>query len=84
MSTTFGINTSNFNDFELDEFGDIPEWLNPDIFKEVAFRSNGIRWKNDMAKFLPDETKVYALDNSAQGIFTIGDIKKEILEQSKK
>ena len=87
MSTTFGINTSDFKDFKLDEFGNIPEWLNPDIFKKVAFRSSsalGMRWKDDLARFLPDDTRVWPLDNSAQGIFTIGDIKKEILEQSKR
>jgi hypothetical protein len=82
MSTTFGINTSDFKDFELED-DCLPYWVNPDIFKEVAFRSNTIRWKDELAKFLPDNTKVYPLDNSAQGIFTIGDIKKEILEQSK-
>ena len=27
---------------------------------------------------LPDETKVIPLDNTAQGIYTIGDIKKQI------
>jgi hypothetical protein len=84
MSTTFGINTSDFKDFELDEYGDIPEWINPSIFKKVAFRSNGIRWTDDLAKLLPDDTKVYPLDNSAQDIYTIGDIKREILEQLKK
>ena len=44
---------------------------------EVAFRSNGIRFTNPLAKLLPDETPVIPLDNSAHGIFTIGDIKKE-------
>ena len=84
MSTTFGINTSDFKDFELDEYENIPYWINHKIFRKVAFRSNSIRWTDDLAKLLPDDTKVYPLDNSAQGIFTIGDIKKEILEQSKR
>lgn len=45
---------------------------------EVAFRSSYIRWINDLAKILSNDTPVIPLDNSAQGIFTIGDIKKEI------
>ena len=47
---------------------------------EIAFRSNGIRFTNPLAELLPDETPVIPLDNTAQGIFTIGDIKKEIRE----
>ncbi len=82
MSTTFGINTTDFKDFELVD-DEIPYWINKNIFERVAFRSNTIGWRNDMARFLPDDTKVYPLDNSAQGIYTIGDIKKEILEQNK-
>jgi len=82
MSTTFGINTTDFKDFELVD-DEIPYWINKNIFERVAFRSNTIGWRNDMARFLPDNTKVYPLDNSAQGIYTIGDIKKEILEQNK-
>ena len=45
---------------------------------EVAFRSNGMRFINKLAYLLPDETPVIALDNSQQGVYTIGDIKKEI------
>lgn len=45
---------------------------------EVAFMSNGIRFTNPLAELLPDETPVIPLDNSAQGIYTIGDIKKQI------
>jgi len=45
---------------------------------EVAFRSNGIRWTNKIAHLLPNETKVEALDNTPQGIYTIGDIKELI------
>jgi hypothetical protein len=37
---------------------------------------NNSRWLNDLAKSLPDETKVYALDNSQQGVYTIRDIKQ--------
>lgn len=45
---------------------------------EVAYRSNGYRWVNPLAHLLPDETKVVPLDNTHQGIHTIGDIKKAI------
>ena len=48
---------------------------------EVAFRTHYIRWENPLAQLLPDKTKVYPLDNSAQGIYTIGDIKKSIKKQ---
>lgn len=47
---------------------------------DIAFRSNGlgIRFTNPIAKLLPDETKVIPTNNTAQGIFTIGDIKREV------
>jgi hypothetical protein len=45
---------------------------------EVAFRSNGMRFINELAELLPDETPVIPLDNSSQGVYTIGDVKKEI------
>lgn len=49
---------------------------------DVAFRSSwGMMWKNNLAPFLPDDTKVYTLDNSPQGIYTIKDIKDEIQNQ---
>jgi len=35
-----------------------------------------ITWTNEVAHLLPDDTEVEPLDNSAQGIHTIGDIKK--------
>lgn len=42
---------------------------------EVAFRCNGIRFTNPLAQLLPDNTPLIPLDNSSQGIETIGDIK---------
>lgn len=48
--------------------------------EEVAFRSNSIRFTNPIASLLPNETKVIPVDNTAQGIYTIWDIKKEIIE----
>ena len=46
MSTKFGINTTDFKDFELED-DCLPYWINSNIFKEVAFRSNTIRWTDD-------------------------------------
>jgi hypothetical protein len=49
--------------------------------KRVAFRSNGMRFINPLAHLLPDETLVIALDNTPQGVYTIGDI-KEVIEKT--
>lgn len=50
---------------------------------EVAFRANfgKMKWLNPLAITLPYNTPVTPIDNTAQGIFTIGDIIKEIEEQ---
>jgi hypothetical protein len=80
MSTTFGIPLYPVEDtILLDEEGELQPYISENFFNDVFFRSNGCknsRWINEWAKLLPDETKVYALDNTQQGIFTIGDIKK--------
>ena len=70
MSTTFGVTVKNNNEIE-------------DVV-EVAFRSNGMRFTNPLAQLLPDETPVIALDNSQQGVHTIGDIKEEIKQTDPK
>ena len=44
----------------------------------VARRCNGIRWVDPLAELLPDDTPVKAIDNTPQGVYTIGDIRKEI------
>ena len=49
-----------------------------DNIVEVAFRSNGMRFINALAHLLPDDTLVIPLDNTAQGVYTIGDIKRKI------
>jgi hypothetical protein len=49
---------------------------------KVAFRTHYVRWINKTAHLLPDETKVEPLDNSAQGIYTIGDIRRAIEDNS--
>jgi hypothetical protein len=76
MSTTFGIPKEPI-DIELGDSDGIYYYINPDIFEKVWFRSLGnSRWLNDLAKSFPNETKVYALDNTQQGVYTIGDIKE--------
>lgn len=51
---------------------------------EVAHRtSRGIIWVNRLAHLLPDDTEVIPLDNTAQGIHTIGDIKHDIKGEMK-
>lgn len=66
MSTTFGVKVpSLYDDNKMETI-------------EIAFRSSSIYWKNPLAQLLPDDLKVIPLDNGAQGIYTIGDIKKEI------
>lgn len=76
MSTTFGIPKKPI-DIELGDEDGVFYYIDTDIFEKVWFRSMGrSRWLSDIAKSLPDDTRVYALDNSQQGIFTIGDIKE--------
>lgn len=90
MSTIFGVVKNEYQYAikpkysELDGtlFNDINPWnpLEPEYFENVFIRFNGSggRWLNPIADLLPDDTKVWALDNTPQGIYTIGDIKKEI------
>lgn len=81
MSTTFGVLIREGKLLDLTQ-----ENVIIDIFEdcdievvEVAFRSShGIVWETPLAPFLPDDTKVYALDNSQQGIYTIRDIKNAL------
>ena len=67
MSTTFGV-----------EIKVIVQGETISQLKEVAFRSNGIRFTNALAHLLPNDLEVIPMDNGPQGIFTIGDIKREI------
>ena len=41
-----------------------------------------VYFTNTLAHLLPDSLKVIAMDNSEQGIYTIGDIKQAIKDQS--
>lgn len=78
MSTTFGILTIPVDyDKLVDEDGDLLSYISKDIFNPVFFRSKGnSRWLTIAGPFIPDDTKVFALDNTQQGIFTIKDIKE--------
>ena len=82
MSTLFGIPIREVN-IELGDEHGVFDYISEDFFQDVAFRNNRgkISWIMALADELPDDTKVYALDNSQQGIYTIGDIKKEIETQ---
>lgn len=55
-----------------------------DNMVEVAFRRNGMRFINELAELLPDDTPVIPLDNTAQGVYTIGDVKREIEQINQK
>lgn len=69
MSTTFAV---KLNDGSL-----------KDIARRVGRGVLGVelRFTDEIAELLPDETKVVPTDNSAQGIFTIGDIRAHIRKQ---
>jgi hypothetical protein len=87
MSTTFGILIKDDKLIDLppvEDYLDLSNYFTDDEIEEIetveiAFRNNSgeIYWKNNLAKFLPVETKVYPLDNSPQGIYTIGNIIEE-------
>lgn len=69
MSTTFGINA-----VITDADNKVIRYIQP-----IARRFAGkINFTNNVHKDYPDTTKVIAMDNSPQGIYTIGDIKRAI------
>lgn len=77
MSTTFGIPQRQVELSKLvDEDGDLYDYIDTSFFERVFFHSmKNSRWMNSLASRLPDDTRVFPLDNTAQGIYTIGDIK---------
>ena len=83
MSTTFGLFRKM--DIKTDEHGCITSDYAEDDYIRIARRVNrGIHWTHPyeiLADYLPDSVPVYPLDNSAQGIYTVGDIKKTIKQQ---
>ena len=81
MSTKFGILTEQVDHEKLvDKDGDLLDYISHGIFEPVFHRGQNSRWLNNIGPYLSDDTRVYALDNTQQGIFTIGDIKKFIKE----
>ena len=86
MSTTFGVKINK----ELSGYDGYEEYSNEynhqldgeieDGIVKVAFRSGEIRFTNPLAHLLPNDIEVIPLDNSAQGIYTIGDIKNAIIK----
>jgi hypothetical protein len=73
MSTTFGVIVEQDDEVCSSNDGTITN-LYP-----VARRSSGwIRFTNPLAELLPNDTKVYPIDNDCDDIKTIGDIKDEI------
>jgi hypothetical protein len=85
MSTVFGIHRENKKieliDDQLPEEYRIDDIIE-DEFIEVALRGNEgwIVWENQIAPLLPNKHPVYPLDNTAQGIYTIGDLKREMMK----
>ena len=84
MSTTFGIliKKSDINEYSDNVRSEIWDREQGFIIVPIAFRSNGIRFINPIAHLLPDELEVIPMDNSNQGIYCIGDIKKQIESSS--
>lgn len=85
MSTKFGIPIREV-DIELGDEDGLFDYINIHFFEAVWFQGNykgQDRWLSSIANRLPDDTRVYALDNSQQGVYTIGDIKKIMEEQNK-
>jgi len=84
MSTKFGILKENVSHNKLvDENGELYGYISTDIFAPVFFRSMGkSRWLTEFGPYLDDDVKVYALDNTQQGVYTIKDC-KELLKCEK-
>lgn len=83
MSTKFGILTLDIeHDKLVDEYGDLHSYISKSIFEPVFFRGVNTGWLTAVGEYLPDDMKVYALDNTQQGIYTIGDC-KEFLKKEK-
>jgi hypothetical protein len=81
MSTKFGIPKREV-DIQLGDESGIFDYISEDFFEPAAFRDNSgkLHWYKSFYESLPNDLRVYALDNSQQGIYTIGDIKNEMKE----
>ena len=77
MSTKFGILTEQIDHDKLvDEDEDLHFYISKTIFEPIFFRGNTSRWLTSCGEQFKDDTRVYALDNTQQGIYTIKDIKE--------
>jgi hypothetical protein len=77
MSTTFGI-IKNDDIIKYDEEKEVI-WDDDYDYIEIAKRiDNGWVWLNDLGELLPNHIKIYTFDNSPNGIFTIGDIRRDL------
>lgn len=82
MSTKFGIPQRKIDSKLItDEDGELLDYIDTSFFGEVFFRGNTSRWLNPIAELLPDETVIYALDNTRQGIYTIGDAREHLIRE---
>lgn len=83
MSTTFGILRIEIEHNKIvDEDGDLLEYISDNIFEPVFFRSlNNSRWLTSFGSYLDENIKVYALDNTQQGIYTVKDCKELIKKE---
>ncbi len=82
MSTTFGV-LKEYVDHDkiVDENGDLLWYISEYAFEPIFFRSmRQSRWLNWAGAYMNDNTRVYALDNTHQGIYTIKDC-KELLKK---
>jgi hypothetical protein len=84
MSTTFGVLKKYVeHDKIVDEDGDILWYISEDAFEPMFFRSMyKSRWLHWSGQYADDNVRVYALDNTQQGIYTIKDC-RELLEKEK-
>ena len=89
MSTKFAVKVERdeyaYLSDDYDEIGDeedmISDFSESTLVVHVARRSRTLSWTNAIAHLLPDDTPVIPTNNSAQGIYTIGDIKRKIKNQ---
>ena len=85
MSTTFGIPLYPVDDkILIDVEGCLQPYICENFFNTVFFRGNGSdsKWLNEWAEGLEGDVRVYPLNNTPQGIYTIKDC-KELLKSEK-
>jgi len=83
MSTTFGLLKDGVDHNKIvDDEGELYDYISENVFEPIWFRTmKNSRWLNAVGPYLADEIRVYALDNTQQGIYTIGDIKEYMKKQ---